>query len=369
MTGFKLSRATLSRYIATRIIAALGVAFAVVTGIIMLVDFVEGSRNLSGNAEISSFELVLLTLLKTPTLIEQTIPFVVLFGVMGALYNLNRRSELIVMRASGISAWRFLKPVILVTGLFGAMWTVFLNPLSSRMMAQYDAMESRFANVDTSDRKEIWLREGSETSQTVIRAASYDSQTATLREPTFYQLRSDGQGGRIFSKRFDAERAKLMPQGYWQLYTVIENIPGQPKQDHQTVALPTSTTLEQLRSSNETETIPPFWRLPESIRANEDAGFSSLDFRMQFHKLLSLPVLLIAMTFIAASVSMQMTRSGGTLKLLITGAALGFGVYFTNSMINSFGEAAMIPVTLAVWTTPLLVLFLGVSYLAKIEDG
>ena len=75
------------------------------------------------------------------------------------------------------------------------------------------------------------------------------------------------------------------------------------------------------------------------------------------------------MTFIAASVSMHMTRSGGTLRLLIMGATLGFGVFFADSVITAFGEVAILPVFLAAWTCPILVLLLSIVHLAKIEDG
>ena len=65
----------------------MSIAFLIVTSIIMLVDFVEGSRNIGPDDNISAGLLLLLTLLKAPTLIEQTIPFVVLFGIMMTLYS------------------------------------------------------------------------------------------------------------------------------------------------------------------------------------------------------------------------------------------------------------------------------------------
>ena len=90
---------------------------------------------------------------------------------------------------------------------------------------------------------------------------------------------------------------------------------------------------------------------------------------MQFNRLLALPVMLIAMTFIAAGVSMHLTREGGTLRLLIIGASVGFAVYFADSVISAFGEVSALPVMLASWSMPLFVLMAGVSYLSKIEDG
>lgn len=369
MSAPLLTQATLGRYIAMRIIRSLLLAFLIVTAIIMLVDFVEGSRNLGSNSNVSSIQLVWLTFLKAPKLIEQTIPFVVLFGVMGALYNLNRRSELIVMRASGVSAWRFLRPVIYVTGILGIGWALLFNPLASRLMAQHDDMRERFgANAQVMD-KVVWLREGSDISQTVIRAEGVMAQHKTLLGVTFYQLELDAEGGTVFARRFDAAEAKLVTQDYWQLSDVIENAPGDVKKNLKMVSLPTKITAGQLDDAGQSGSMPPFWSLPQAIEENERAGFSALKLRMQFNKLLALPIMLIAMTFIAAGVSMHLTREGGTFRLLISGAALGFAVYFADSIVTAFGEVAIVPVMLAAWTVPIFVLLAGVSYLSKVEDG
>jgi lipopolysaccharide export system permease protein len=77
----------------------------------------------------------------------------------------------------------------------------------------------------------------------------------------------------------------------------------------------------------------------------------------------------MAMAIIAAGVSMQLTRLGGTLRLMIIGAALGFGVYFANNLITAFGETGALPTLLAAWFVPALVLIGGLFRLCLIEDG
>ena len=176
-------------------------------------------------------------------------------------------------------------------------------------------------------------------------------------------------GSTHFARRYDARSATLVAQGYWQLDNITENAPGEAKQTHQTISLPTQITLADLRSNADTVTDPPFWEIPQAIQKTEQAGFSALSLRMQFNQLLSLPVMLIAMTFIAAGVSLNLTREGGTLRLLIIGAALGFAVYFIDNMITAFGQVAVLPVRLASWSIPIFVLLAGISYLSKIEDG
>jgi lipopolysaccharide export system permease protein len=66
---------------------------------------------------------------------------------------------------------------------------------------------------------------------------------------------------------------------------------------------------------------------------------------------------------------MHLAREGGTLKLLISGTAIGFGVYFANSIFNAFVQYSTMPVVVSAWLIPIMTFFLGVSYLTKIEDG
>ena len=358
-------------YVLGRVAMSLLVAFLVVTSIIMLVDFVEANRDLGTDTDASSLQLLALTALKTPSLIEQTIPFVVLFGMMGAIHGMNRRSELIVMRASGQSAWSILRPALWMAAGLGFLWALAFNPLASRM---YDAFEARSADwLDSGPRlfdRDVWLRDGGTDTQTVIRAGSLDLNTRTLEDVTVLVLDIDAQDGRtVFARRFDAARAQLVTQGYWQLTDVVENAPAEETQRHAALSLPTGIDARQLAEQADGARRSSFWDMPQTIRENERAGFAARGLRLEFNRLLSLPVMLIAMTFIAAGVSMSLAREGGTLRLLITGAALGFAVFFADSMVGAFGEVAVIPVLAAAWSVPLIVLMLGISHLARIEDG
>jgi len=362
-----MTRATLSRYIAGRTLRGIGVALLIVTAIIALVDYVEATRNIGTEVDISPLELLTLTLLKIPKLIEQTIPFVVLFGVMGALAAMNKRSELTVMRAAGLSAWRFLRPALIVAALIGVVWSTLINPLSSRMMGEYDARSTELTGGIKTD--EIWLREGTNTAQRVIQAESLDLNEKRLNNPVFFEMAIGSDGATVFERRFDAKTARLLNPGFWTLDTVIENTPGEKTRHSDTITLPTNINVEDLREQSGQQVDPPFWAIRDEIKANEAAGFSARELHLQFHKLLALPFMLVAMTFIAAGVSMYLVRQGGTLRLLIMGAVLGFAVFFADSVITAFGEVAILPIILAAWACPILVLLLGIIHLARIEDG
>ena len=172
-----------------------------------------------------------------------------------------------------------------------------------------------------------------------------------------------------FERRFDAERAELKTPGFWTLTNVTENAPEEVTRKTNVITLPTTITIEDLRNQSGQQSIPPFWELQYQIKANETAGFSARKLHLTWHKLLSLPILLLAMTFIAAGTSMNFIRAGGNLRLLITGATIGFAVFFADSVMTAFGEVGTLPVILAAWTVPSLSLLLGIQHLARIEDG
>ena len=358
------------RYIARSTLIGIAVALVVVTSVIVLVDFVESTRSLGSNFELNNFQIVQLTLLKTPSLVEETIPFVVLFGVLGALNNLNKRSELVVLRATGLSAWNFLTPAICVTFALGIIWATVFNPLAARSLSLYQA-KINAANTELIEDDNIWLREVTAGKQTLIRAASYDPKTRKVNDVTLMQSEINSAGDYIFRTRFDAQSADLLSAGYWQLYDVKENTDDilQGVIKHETISIPTQIRLEDITSQAKSDYVAPFWSLKEEINRTERAGFTTTSLEMQWQKLLSLPLMLVAMTFIAAGVSMNLTREGGTLRLLVTGIAIGFLVYFTNSIFNAFGESSTLPIITSAWAVPIMTFFLGVSFLSKVEDG
>ena len=76
-------------YVLMRVLMGVGAALAVIASVIMLIEFVELTRTLGGRTELSFVDLLVLTLLKSPSVILQLLPFIFLFGSMGAFVTSN----------------------------------------------------------------------------------------------------------------------------------------------------------------------------------------------------------------------------------------------------------------------------------------
>ena len=114
---------TIDRYVARRFAFWFAAVFSSLAAIIFLLDLVEHVRR-AQRSDAPLFAFVQLSLLKLPHLLMDAFPFVVLFAAMVCFGRLARTQELTVIRAAGISVWRFLGPVLLVVLAIGALRVV-----------------------------------------------------------------------------------------------------------------------------------------------------------------------------------------------------------------------------------------------------
>jgi len=223
-----LSVGRIERYVLIQQARALTLALAVIASLIMLIDFVEISRGVGSDVDLSALRILGLMGMKSPAVILQLMPFVFLFGTLAAYVGLNRRSELIAMRAAGLSAWRFVLPAAGTALIFGVLTISVLGPVAAWGDGLFQRERTRLSSnpVETDQPKAVWIREGNSQRQMIIRAARQDSATARLQDVTVF-IYTVGEGGALsFVERIDAASAALT-SGSWRLTDAVGAQTGQ----------------------------------------------------------------------------------------------------------------------------------------------
>ncbi|MDI1280198.1 MAG: lipopolysaccharide export system permease protein [Brevundimonas sp.] len=360
----------IERYVLVQQIRALGMALAVISALVMLIDFVEISRGVGSDVDLSALRILGLMLLKSPAVIIQLLPFVFLFGTLAAYIGLNRRSELIAMRAAGVSAWRFVLPAAGAAFLLGIITVTALGPATASADGLFQRERARLsssaAGADSSG--VVWLREGEGQRQVVIRAERQDRANARLLGVTFFIYSTDPEGRRIFTERLDAASASLSA-GRWRLVDAIGAQTGQRAVPYATLDLPSSLADEEAFERFARPISTPFWSLPAQIRRVEAAGFSSTAYRLRLQQLLATPLMFAAMSILAAAFSLRLMRLGDLARMSAAAVVLGFGFFFLNQSAAAFGSAEVIPPFVAAWLPPILTALAALTLLFYTEDG
>ncbi|HEX6859252.1 MAG TPA: LPS export ABC transporter permease LptG [Caulobacteraceae bacterium] len=362
---------SMERYVLRGTLAAVAGALAVIGSVVVLIEFVDISRTVGGRAEVGFGEVIWLTALKAPATLLILLPFCFLFGTLAAFMTLNRRSELIAMRAAGASAWRFILPAATAAFLIGAVTVAALNPLTAMLTARFEQTRTELLeDYLAATPRETWLRQGDEHSQVVIRAQNHERVRGSIRLKgvSLFIYSVDPDGGLRFQRRIEAEQAELMP-GYWQLTGVREAAPGAASVRSESLTIPSTLEEEDAIERFSSPNAIAFWRLPATIRWTEEAGFSALSYRLRLQQLLATPLLFAAMSVLAAAFSLRLVRLGGLARLAGTGVALGFIFFFFNQFCSALGKSEMLPPFAAAWAPPLLALLSGLTLLCYTEDG
>ncbi|MFI4949402.1 MAG: LPS export ABC transporter permease LptG [Caulobacterales bacterium] len=366
-----MSAARLQRYVLARTLGGVGAALAVISAVILLVQFVDLSRSIGVRADVNAGDIFGLTMLKAPSDIQLLLPFIFLFGGMSAFVGLYRRSELVAMRAAGVSAWRFIAPAAVAAFIAGLAAVTLLNPISAALSARFEADRAKIMSNYLGDvPKDIWLRQGDEHTQMVIHAKSRDTVQGEvrLRGVSLFIYQKNKAGQPEFKRRLEAGEALLRP-GFWQLKDVSEASAGESSVRSDSLSLRSTLDSEAAVERFASPDAIAFWRLPAAIRLTEQAGFSASGYRLAFQQMLATPVLFTAMTILAAAFSLRLARLGGLAGLAGAGVALGFVVFFFDKFSGALGRADVIPLFAAAWAPAVVALLSGLTLLCYTEDG
>jgi lipopolysaccharide export system permease protein len=362
----------LDLYITRRVLGGIAIALGCVLVSILLIDLVEQMRSLGTRVELTMLEAVRLTLMKTPMLIEQTLPFVVLAGTMMAVIGLNRSSELVAMRAAGVSAWRFLAPASATGAALGVLVITALNPLGSYLyqgfeQAKAEAFAERTATRAPQEDAGIWIRQGDQDGQVVIHADRVDANGATLRGATFmfFEVQQDALR---FTRRIRAETAELKP-GFWQLSNLIEATPGSAPVRQENLAIRTNLDPTEMLDRFVVPATLSFWALPGFIAEARQAGFAPTRYELKWQSLLAYPLMLAAMAGLGAAFSLQLQRLGHLAQWGSAGVGLGLFLFFYSQLAGAFAITQSVPAAAAAWSAPLAGMFIALAMIAFLEDG
>ncbi len=358
-------------YVLTQTLGALAVALGVIAAVVMLMDFVEISRTVGDEAEIPAIRLLGLMLMKSPAVIVELLPFVFLFGTLGAFVGLNRRGELVAMRAAGISAWRFVLPAAGAAVALGVFTVLVVSPAASWMSESYRQQTDAFAALAaTGDPGEevVWLREGDGQRQLVIRAEGRDRRSGRLHDVSIFVYTLTPDGERTFTERIDAETATLNA-GRWRLTKARGAVTGQQATAYATLDLPSSLDEDEAFEQFLAPEAAPVWTLPGLIDRIGNAGFSTTDHRLRLQSLLATPLMFAAMTILAAAFSLRLLRLGDLALVAVSGVGLGFLFFFINQFTTAMGSAEVLPPVVAAWLPSFLTALSALTLLIYTEDG
>ncbi|WP_045390787.1 LPS export ABC transporter permease LptG [Falsirhodobacter sp. alg1] len=361
----------LSFYVARRFARMVLRVTAIFFGILLLIDLLDQLRRFSGR--VSFGQAMELALLHVPSSLYTILPLIFILAAIALFMGLSRSSELVVMRAAGRAGLRILAAPAITAFLLGVGVVAVLNPLVAATSNKYASvvarMEQDSSRTLSVSGEGLWLRQGSATGQTVIRAQRANANGTFLSGVTILNFNRDGQ----LTGRTEAEEATLTP-GQWTLkdakrWKLDDDNPEATATFAVEVKIPSDLTPDGIRAGFRDPADIAIWKLPQYIKGLEVAGFQAREHIVWFQSELSLPIFLAAMVLIAAGFTMRHARAGRTGSKVLFALLVGFSVFFLRNFAQVLGESGQIPVILAAWIPSVAAVLASLGLLLHLEDG
>lgn len=302
--------------------------------------------------------------LRIPQLINQFLPFSVLLGTLVTLATLNQNSEIVIFKASGISAHQILAPLIAVAFGIAVVHFLFSELVLVNTNRQLDAWESiDYGAVppDAPTSGGAWVREGGMLFH-AGRVLGLGMETR-LEDLTAYDRTGGALRGIV-----RAESARPIAGG-WRLERVRRFDVARGTQE----VLPSLTITTEIDSARFTTRAvdpdqTPFWTLRKAIREVRAAGRPVDTLVAGLHHKISGPLSAMLMPLLGAVAAFGLARSGKLFVRAVVGMALGFAYFIADNFMLAMGEFGAAPPWLAAWAPFLLFFLVGEAVLFRTEE-
>jgi lipopolysaccharide export system permease protein len=358
---------TLALYFARRFTVMVLSIFFFFFCLIAAITYLEFFMRSVRESEVDPLRVLLLAVFRVPAISEDVLPFTVLFGSIAAFVVANRRLEVVIARAAGVSAWQFLLPACLVGLLIGVVSTTLYNPASTVMREWSNQIATEVlapSRKDVDNNGPMWLRQTMDDRESIIGATTTFNHGLNLGGVTAFVFARGGQ----FLERIDAPTGAFV-DGEWRLDNATITAPGADPRQVPLYRLASPLSPGQVRQAFDNIESISFWELPGLISAASRAGIPTDRYELRYYTLLSRPIVLLAMVLIAAIVSLRFSRSRELGSMILAGVAVGFMLYVVSKIARDLGSGGIVPPPLAAWLPAIVTILMGATVLLHLEDG
>ena len=354
--GFPL---ILDEYVLTEFLKMFGMVLAGLVILMLVFTFFELIGDILRNhPSMTTVGEYLLNL--TPSMIYQITPLSVLLAVLVTFNLFNRNSELIAMKATGISLYRLVIPVVgisavLACGLF-AFDQSYLPQANRKQEALRNSIKGKPAQTTlNSGQKWIVGQQHAGDPDRIYYYQFFDPDQNAFANLTLFEFdpTTFAMTKRIFAAKAtwsEDEHAWVFENG-WERTMQGTNVSFREFENAKFAEVheePSYFKKENLQSQEMN-----FGQLDRYISDLRQSGFDTMRLRVQLYHKLAYPLVTIVMAVLAIPFALSMGRRGS-----LTGVAWGIGIalgyWVAAGLFDAMGSSNLLPAAIAAWSPDIL---------------
>ena len=352
----------IAKMFAVRIVAVL----LMLTLILQMLDLLAESGKVLAVPGNGQAQLLTYVSLRFPQLVARFLPYSVLLATLITLSTLNQNSEVVAMKAAGLSAHQVLAPLVLVAIVCSAFTFAFSERIVTRATATlkaWDAVGYGKIPKDSGVRSNVWLQDGPNI--LFAKAVVGEGKAMTMTDASWYRRDPGGMVAEIVR----APVARYAAPG-WRFNEPSSFDVRSSRLTKLPAALVVAKTVDPVqvvinKTDPDAESLPQLTRSIAAIR-NADRQTSEFDGKW-WHKITG-PLSALLMPLLGGVAAFGLARSGHLFLRVAIGMSLGFAYFVVDNASLAMGSFGGYPPLLAAWAPFVLFTLIGETVLIRTEE-
>ena len=298
----------------------------------------------------------------TPSMIYQIAPLAVLIAALVTFGVLNRNSEIIAMKATGISLYRLVIPIVSIAAILAVGLFLFdqydLPQANRRQDALRNIIKGRPPQTFLHPEQQ-WIFGQPHTGEPsrIFYYQFFDpdrDEFANLSifeiDPSTFQLER-----RIFAARvyWDQDSGSWRFQKGWVRDFDVSSVPTSFREFQQTTFPEIHEDPGYFKKEDLQSQEMSFGQLENYIRDLRQSGFDTMRLSVQLWQKLAYPLVTIVMAVLAIPFALSMGRRG-SLSAIAVAIAVALAYWVVNGLFSAMGNVDYLPALMAAWSSDVL---------------
>ena len=303
------------------------------------------------NIDLSFFYLFFLSLLNTPSVLFEILPFIFLLGTQVFFIHLIDKNELQVFKYSGLNNIKIIKILGLYSFILGIIMVIFFYNGSSILKNSYLLIKNNYSDdnkyLAVITENGLWIKDEINDNINIINARQVNNEF--LLNVSITKFNKDFDLVEVLqSEKVDITSKK------WKIFNPI-TLKGNSQNNLNELILHSNFDLQKINSLFSNLSSLSIIDLITLRKSYMSLNYSVTDINSHLLKIVSYPVYLTLITIFSAIIMFNIGYQKNTFYKITLGIFLSVIIYYINNFLSVLGTNEKIPVTLSIFL-PLIIL-------------
>jgi lipopolysaccharide export system permease protein len=303
------------------------------------------------NIDLSFFYLFFLSILNTPSVLFEILPFIFLLGTQVFFIHLIDKNELQVFKYSGLNNIKIIKILGLYSFILGIIMVIFFYNGSSILKNSYLLIKNNYSDdnmyLAVITENGLWIKDEINDNINIINARQVNNEF--LLNVSITKFNKDFDLVEVLqSERVDITSKK------WKMFNPI-TLKSNSQSTLSELILHSNFDLQKINSLFSNLSSLSIIDLITLRKSYMSLNYSVTDINSHLLKIVSYPLYLTLITIFSAIIMFNIGYQKNTFYKITSGIFLSVIIYYINNFLSVLGTNEKIPVTLSIFL-PLIIL-------------